>query len=124
MRPLPVEPVVGMPRFVLGISIIRGAPVVVVDLGLLLCGHPSIATRAITVRTAARTIALYVDSVIGVRTLTEQSLEALPPLLDNAAADALTAIAALDHELFLVLQGAKILPSDLWTTAQLEGASS
>jgi purine-binding chemotaxis protein CheW len=36
MRPLPIEPLGGMPGFVQGIAIIRGAPVPVVDAGALL----------------------------------------------------------------------------------------
>jgi purine-binding chemotaxis protein CheW len=124
MRPLPVEAVSGMPRFVLGISIIRGAPVIVVDAGLLLGDHPSTARRAVTVRTASRTIALLVDQVIGVRTLTAQSLAALPPLLAHTASDAITAIAALDDELVLMLRGAKLVPDDLPTGGALEGTGA
>jgi purine-binding chemotaxis protein CheW len=121
MRPLPMEAVSGMPRFVLGISIIRGAPVVVVDAGLLLGDRPSTARRAVTVRTTSRTIALLVDQVIGVHTLTAQSLATLPPLLDRTASDAITAIAALDNELFLMLRVAKLVPDDLQTGGTLEG---
>jgi len=35
MRPLPIDALGAMPPFVLGVSVIRGAPVVVVDAGLL-----------------------------------------------------------------------------------------
>lgn len=112
MRPLPIEAVSGMPRFVLGMSIIRGAPVVVVDAGLLLGDRASTAGRAVTVRTASRTVALLVDRVIGVRTLTERSPEDLPPLLDKAAGDTIAVIAALDNELLLVLRGARLVPDE------------
>ena len=121
MRPMPVESVSGMPRFVLGMSIIRGAPVVVVDAGLLLGDHASTAGRAVTVRADSRTIALLVDAVIGVRTLT--AVEDLPPLLDRAAGDAVAAIAALDNALFLVLRGARLVPEDSLTVAPI-GASA
>lgn len=124
MRPLPAEAVSGMPRFVLGMSIIRGSPVVVVDAGLLLGDHPSTAGRAVTVRTASRTIAFLVDQVIGVRTLTAHSLAALPPLLDHTASDAITAIAALDNELFLMLRVAKLVPDDLQTGGAFEGTGA
>ena len=124
MRPLPVEAVSGMPRFVLGISIIRGGPVVVVDAGLLLGHRASTAGRAVTVRAASRTIALLVDAVIGVRTLTARSVAELPPLLDKAAGDAVAAIAALDNELLLVLRAARLVPDDLPTGVALEGAEA
>jgi purine-binding chemotaxis protein CheW len=40
MRPLPVEPISDVPLFVQGVSIIRGIPTPVVDLGALL-GAPN-----------------------------------------------------------------------------------
>jgi len=124
MRPLPLETVSGAPRFVVGVSIIRGAPVVVVDAGLLLGDRASTAGRAVTVKAASRTIALLVDEVIGVRTLTAHSLERLPPLLDKAAGDAIAAIATLDHELLVVLRGARLVPDDLPSHISLDGASA
>ena len=39
MRALPVEPIPGAPSFVPGLAIIRGAPMPVVDLGLLTGGR-------------------------------------------------------------------------------------
>ena len=38
LRPLPVEPLAGVPPYVRGICVLRGRPVPVVDIGLLLGG--------------------------------------------------------------------------------------
>ena len=39
MRPLPIEPIAGMPHFVRGIALIRGAPTPVVNLMAILNGE-------------------------------------------------------------------------------------
>ena len=44
-RPLPIEPVAGAPDFVLGLSVVRGSAVPIVDAGRLLSGKPSTPTR-------------------------------------------------------------------------------
>ena len=50
-RPLPIEAVPGAPSFVLGLSIIRAAPVPVLDLGQLLGNPgPNAIARFVTVR--------------------------------------------------------------------------
>ncbi len=76
MRPLPVRPVAGMSPVVRGLSIIRGAPVPVVDLISLMTGdEPGEVSRYVTLRARGRILALAVPEVIGVRRL-EQTAEA------------------------------------------------
>ena len=65
MRMLPVEPVTGAPTYVRGLSIIRGAPVPVVDLGVIVSGEPCHAARLVTVKSAARIVALAVEAIVG-----------------------------------------------------------
>src|ERR1035437_4647165 len=68
MRPRPVEPLAGAPEAERGLSIIRGAPVPVIDLGTLLGdGEDSLPTRFVTVRTGERKVALSVAAVLGIR---------------------------------------------------------
>jgi purine-binding chemotaxis protein CheW len=62
MRPLPIEAIAGMPPFVLGVSIIRGTPTPVVDLGLILGAPGSGAERFVTLRLGQRQVALSVGS--------------------------------------------------------------
>jgi purine-binding chemotaxis protein CheW len=131
MRPLPIEPIAGGPRFVRGLAIVRGAPVPVVDLACLLNeglsareearsgeegGAP--AARFVVLRVAGRSVALVVDGVVGVRALSAEALRELPPLLREArdtresASDVDTSViesvGTLDAELLLVLRSARL----------------
>src|SRR5271156_5116939 len=103
MRPLPVEPLVGMPPFVKGLSIIRGAPVPVVSAAALL-GTASEArpTRLVTVRAGQRRVALEVDEVIGLREFSAGSFQELPPLVGTPGSRAISSLVALDAEFLLV----------------------
>src|SRR5882672_3992520 len=80
MRPLPIEPFGGAPEFVVGISRIRGAHVPVVDLGQVLGRtEPSAASRFVLLRCESRTVALQVEGVLGVATLSREQVRDLPP---------------------------------------------
>jgi purine-binding chemotaxis protein CheW len=122
MRPLPVEPLSGMPPSVLGLSVIRGTPMPVVDAGRLLGAiaprHPA---RFVTIKTRGRQVALAVDAVIGVRSLDGPLLEDLPPLLAEANAEVVSAIGTLDADLLLVLRSARLLPDFDWTALETRG---
>jgi purine-binding chemotaxis protein CheW len=109
MRPPPIDALDGMPHFVLGLSVIRGSPIPVVDLGSLIDQKAAGPRRLVTITAGGRTIALAVESVLGVRTLTSDILVDLPPLLRGAAGDVVSAIGTLDSELLLVLQLARII---------------
>jgi len=122
MRPLPVEPMAGAPRFVRGLSVIRGVPTPVVDAARLLgvteeesdlAAAPAAGGRFVTLRAGERPVALAVDAVLTVRALAEPSLHELPPLLRDAATDVVSAVSVLDAELLLVLRAARLVPGDL-----------
>jgi chemotaxis signal transduction protein len=53
MRPLPVERIAGMLSFVRGVSIIRGVPTPVVDLGVVLGTPGEAVDRFVTLRALA-----------------------------------------------------------------------
>jgi len=117
MRPLPVEPVAGAPAFVLGLALIRGVAVPVVDATRLLGGdQPEAATkdqwprRLVTLEAGGRPLALAVDGVVGVRSIPAAARDALPRLLSQAASDVIATVGALDAELFVVLQAGHLLP--------------
>jgi purine-binding chemotaxis protein CheW len=117
MRPLPVAPVLGTPEYVRGLSVIRGAPVPVVDLPALLdcrASGTSSTGRFVTVKAGDRRFALAVDSVIGIRELDATQLEELPPLLRHADVDLIEAIGVADAQLLVVLRGARILSEEAW----------
>lgn len=116
MRPLPIETIVGTPIFVRGLSVIRGAPVPVIDLAMLLESREAATKheRFVTVRSQGGTFALEVDGVVGVRDLDWNQLEELPPVLGRGADDPVEAIAVVDKEFLMVLRSARIVPDEIW----------
>lgn len=117
MRPLPIEAVSGMPQFLLGLSVVRDAPLPVIDLEAVLSGRTNgIAGRFVTLRIGERMAALAVQDVLGFRSIDRSELQALPPLCQNVNAETVEAIGTLDSQLLVVLQASRILPVDLWQT--------
>jgi purine-binding chemotaxis protein CheW len=118
MRPLSIEPVAGTPGFVRGVSVIRGAPVPVVDLKSLLENGEASATygRFVTMKLGERRVAIGVDGVVGLRNLDSAQLGELPPILRDVAADLIEAIGTRDAQLLVVLRAARIVPDEVWTT--------
>jgi purine-binding chemotaxis protein CheW len=121
MRPLPTRPMGGAPAFVRGLAVIRGAPVPVVELAGLLQGaegesHGSERreSRYVSLRVKERVVALAVDEVIGLRKLDSSALEELPPLLQEGAGGAVSAMGMLDMQLLLLLRAARLIPEDAW----------
>src|ERR1035438_5542189 len=98
MRPLPVEEVANTPDFVRGLSMIRGAPTVVVSMASLFAGPAGLPTRFVVVRAGERRVALAVDAAPGVCEFDSATLHALPPLAQNAGASTLAALGALDAQ--------------------------
>lgn len=122
LRPLPIETVAGVPAFLLGLSVIRGAVVPVVSLsGLLGQAGGAAATRFVVVRVAERRVALSVERVLGVRPICVDGTGELPPLLCEARADFIATVGALDAQLLVVLESARLVPDSPW--AQLHAGS-
>jgi purine-binding chemotaxis protein CheW len=111
MRMLPIEPVAGAPLCVRGLSIIRGTPTPVVDTALLCGGRTAPSHRLVTVRAGTQIVALAVDTVLGVRSI--KADEPLPPLLQEAANNVVSAIGRLDAELLLFLATARVVSEEL-----------
>ena len=123
MRPVPVEPLAGATPSVLGVSVIRGAPVPVVDAAFLVRGEPGDASRLVTVRLdgapaegrdAERVVALAVDAVLGVRGIQSTELNALPPLLSDTQRLKIIAMGVDDAEILVVLDCARAVPESVW----------
>jgi purine-binding chemotaxis protein CheW len=131
MRPLPIEPMTGMPPFVLGLAIIRGFPTPVVDAGRLVGSStlpssmisPSPA-RFVSLKLGERTAVLSVDAVLDVRSLPAETLSTIPPLLCGEDAELVSIIGALDAKLLLVLEAARLLPDSVWSAINVPGAAS
>lgn len=115
MRPLPLEPLRGTAPFVRGVSIVRGVPIPVVDLGALLgLDDAASPTRLLTVRIGTRHVALAVEAVVGIREVEAETLKALPPLLGETSADAVAMLGALEGELLLILRAGRLVPDSTW----------
>jgi purine-binding chemotaxis protein CheW len=124
MRPLPVEPLSGMPSFVLGLSVVRGSPVPVIDAARMLGATGATSPgRFVSMRIGARVAVLAVDAVIGVRDVARGALESLPPLIGEASADVVEAIGSLDSGLLVVLRSGRIVPPGAWPAPPAERPS-
>jgi purine-binding chemotaxis protein CheW len=109
---------------VLGLCVVRGSPVPVVDTGLLVSDQATRRGRLVAIRAGNRTIALAVEAVLGIRTIAEEALSRLPPLLRDAATETVTAIGMVDAELLFVLRTGRIVPDDLLDRLDVERAAS
>jgi purine-binding chemotaxis protein CheW len=112
LRPLPIQPLPNETRIVSGLSVIRGVPVPIVDVGEMLGEAGGAPTRFITIAIGERLVALTVDAVLAVRPIPEAALAALPPLLHEAAHNVVAAIGLMDGELLLCLEAGRLIPTD------------
>jgi len=125
MRPLPIESIAGMPGFIRGMSVIRGTPVPVVDLGALLqtSGRNDACGRFVTLKIGERRVAVAVDGVVGLRNLDVTQVGELPPLLRASDTHVIDAIGTSDAQLLVVLHAMRIVPDEVWAALEArEGA--
>lgn len=115
MRPQPTVPLAGVPPFVKGVAIIRGAPTPVIDLCDLLGETGGTrASRFVTVATGGRVVALAVEGVVGIVELDGSAQSPLPPLLSGIRSSAVESIGAIDRDLLVLLEASRIVPEDVW----------
>lgn len=124
MRALPVEPIAEAPHYVRGLAIIRGRPVPVVDVGLLLGGQPAKSGRFVTIKIGPRTVALHVETAIGIHGFDADTFDQLPPLLRNVATETVADVGTLDSELLITLRAARIVPEKVFAYLDRDGAKS
>jgi purine-binding chemotaxis protein CheW len=117
MRPLPLRPVSGAPPGVVGLSLIRGTALPVIDIGVLFGQNTAHPQRLVIAKTAQRRFAVFVDEVIGIRPIAAEALQALPPLMRDADPLGLERLATLDGELMLLLNAARLAPAE-WQERQ------
>lgn len=108
MRRCPIERVELATRATLGLALIRGESVPVVDAGMLLGGQACGGARFVVLRVAERRVALAVDEVVGARRIDGSELERLPPLLSGAS-EMVRAMAVLDGRLVEVLESGRLI---------------
>ena len=104
-----------MPSYVRGLSVVRGAPVPVVDLVSLLGGNePGDVTRFVTIRAGSRHVALAVPGILGVRALDETTAGSPLSLVEEGRSDPIQSIGALGGRLLMVLRAGRIIPERVW----------
>ena len=125
MRPLPIEPIAGMPGLVRGLSVVRGVPIPVIDLAALLeAGDcPETYARFVTMRIGERRAVVAVQGVVGLRNLDMTELRELPPLLQGSESPLIQAIGGRDAQLLIVLRAARMVPDEIWTAPELSGGA-
>jgi purine-binding chemotaxis protein CheW len=124
MRVLPIAAVAGTPPYVRGLCIIRGAPVPVIDTGLLVGDQATPPERLVTIKTGNRAIALAAQTVLGIWAVDAGMFNALPPLLRDAASETIAAIGTRDAELLFFLRTTLVVPPELHARLDADGARS
>jgi purine-binding chemotaxis protein CheW len=84
-RPVPTNPVVGAPEYVLGIAKLRGRAVPVLDAGSLLQRRATCPTRFVRLQSGGRQVALAVSAVKGIESLQEDEQAVPPPLTPDSS---------------------------------------
>jgi chemotaxis signal transduction protein len=107
MRLLPIKAVEGLLPGVLGATVVRGNPLPVVSLPLLLKQSGANVNRFVVVRTLGREFALAVDQVEAISSLEEAEWQRMPKLLQHiSSADE---IAAIDQDLIVTLDMGRLI---------------
>lgn len=115
MRRLPIQPVVGAPPFILGMSIVRGEVTPVLALGILLgSSERTLPERFVLVQVGQRRAVIGVDEVLGIDVIEEKRLDDAPGLLSEVLPRDVTRIGVLDRSVLVMLEGGKLLSEDTW----------
>lgn len=118
MRPLATRPLAGTPAFVSGVTIMRGVPTPVVDVGCLLAGDRHPPERFVAVRTERGPVAFATGAVLGVRAaVADGTASRHPSLLGGAVGTLVAGVGTLGGEPLLVLQSMRVVPDDVWAAA-------
>ena len=124
MRPPPVQRLPHTPAFVCGLSVIRGQPVPVVDLAVLLGEPEGPSGRVVTVKAGSGIVAVRVGVVVGVRAIDMQAFGDLPSVAQGAGDEAIAAVGMLDAELLLLLRSSYLISEALAQELRAAGAAS
>ncbi len=109
MRPPPITPAPGSGPAVRGVSVVRGRPIPVVDLEVLLSGtSTSAARRLVTVTAMGRVMGLLVTEVLGVRAVSAGAGDEAPPLLPGLE-HVTERLGVADGALFAVLAATRVI---------------
>jgi purine-binding chemotaxis protein CheW len=110
MRTANLMPLDDAEGLIVGAAMIHGNLIPVVDTGALLGAPQTDARRLVAIGVGDRSVALSVDEVIGVSTITDDLASELPPLLRGAADMPVRAIDVRDGEFLLRLEASRLIP--------------
>lgn len=110
MRTAALMPLGDAKGLVAGAAMIHGELVPVVDTGVLLGEPKADPRRLVTISVGERRVAIAVDDVIDVGTMSDDVASGLPPLLRGAADEAVRAIDVRDGEFLLCLEASRLIP--------------
>jgi purine-binding chemotaxis protein CheW len=109
MRPLPMTAVEGRGPAVRGVTVVRGRPIPVVDLEVLLGGKSTTEPgRLVAVSAMGRVMGLLVTDIIGIRGASTDEGDAAPPLLP-ALENVTERLGVADGALFAVLAATRVI---------------
>lgn len=108
IRPLPVQPLAGTADVLLGVSVIRGLAVPVIDTARLLGAAAERPCRFVTTRTEQGPLAYATGPVRGVLPV-KPGPGRPPPMLAAAATPLVAAVGVLDSQPLLFLRGAGLV---------------
>ena len=118
MRALPTSPCASVAAYVRGVSVIRGSATVVLDLAAFLAGEACSCRRLVLLRSADRPVALGVDALLGIRSLSDAEVLPLRGVLTPFAHSQVRALQTLDGGLVALLAPTLVLPDELARAGQ------
>jgi purine-binding chemotaxis protein CheW len=113
-----------MPTFISGLSLVRGAPLPVVNAAALTGQAAGPPTRFVTLQVGSRQVVLAVQEVVGIRAMPADPLHSMPPLLGGAQNEVVAAIGALDAEFLWLLDAARMVPAESWQAGERHEATA
>jgi purine-binding chemotaxis protein CheW len=117
MRPLAARPLAGTPPYVLGLTILRGAPAPVLDMTRLLTGAETPVERYVAVRAGRGPIVCATGPVLGVRDVHVEPPEGPAALLTGVSRALIAAVGTVGTEPLLLLHSIAAVPDEVWEAA-------
>jgi purine-binding chemotaxis protein CheW len=117
MRPLATRPLAGTPPYVLGLTILRGAPAPVIDMTRLLTGAETTVDRYVAVRAGRGPIVCATGPVLGVRDVHVEPPEGPAALLAGVSRALIAAVGTVGTEPLLLLHSIAAVPDEVWEAA-------
>lgn len=121
-RPLSTQSVEGVPKFVRGVTVMRGQSTPVLHLGMMLSGESlEPGRRFVSARVNGQPVIFEVDETLGVRRLSREQLESTTPLVRGALTERIETLGVLDGKLLAWLDTARLVQHDLLDLVLSEG---